>query len=233
VDCVPPMRLMKTSTLVALAGGLLALPVIAATLTTQPPAAQGVSLPAPALDVRQAPGPLQTAVLAGGCFWGMEAVFEQVKGVGEVVTGYAGGAQQTATYNQVSGGNTGHAEAIRITYDPAKVTYGQLLQVFFGVAHDPTQLNRQGPDVGPQYRSAIFITDPRQEKVARTYISQLQKAGVYHDPIVTRVEGAAAFYPAEPHHQDFVARNPGNPYVVINDLPKVARFRSQFPALAR
>ncbi len=133
----------------------------------------------------------------------------------------------------MSGGSTGHAEGIRVTYDPAKVTYGQLLQVYFAVAHDPTQLNRQGPDVGPQYRSAIFPTDAGQEKVARAYIAQLQQAGVYDEPIVTRVENSPAFYPAEAHHQDFVARNPRHPYVVINDLPKVARFRSQFPGLAR
>jgi peptide-methionine (S)-S-oxide reductase len=227
------MRLMKISTLVALGSSLLALPLIAATLVSQRPAAQEATLPAPALDTRLAPGPPQTAVLAGGCFWGMEAVFEQVKGVRDVVTGYAGGAQATAAYGPVSAGATGHAEGIRITYDPGKVTYGQLLQVYFAVAHDPTQLNRQGPDVGTQYRSAIFSTDPAQRQVARAYMAQLQKAGVYDDPIVTRLEGSATFYPAEPHHQNFVARNPAHPYVVVHDLPKVARFRALFPELAR
>ena len=180
-------------------------------------------------------GPTVTAtvVLAGGCFWGMEAVIEHVKGVKEVVTGYAGGTADTAEYERVGNGDTGHAEGIRITYHPARVSYGQLLKVFFAVAHDPTQLNRQGPDVGSQYRSAIFPTNPEQRRVATGYIAQLNRSGVFTKPIVTTVETSRGFTPAEAYHQDFVARNPTHPYVVFHDKPKVARLQAGFPGLYR
>ena len=225
------MGLMKPSALAALAAGLIAIPVIATAITPGAPAR--ASLPDPALDSPLAPGPERTAVLAGGCFWGMEAIYEEMKGVREVVTGYAGGTAATAGYKQVSAGSTGHAEGIRITYDPARVTYGQLLKVYFAVAHDPTQLNRQGPDVGPQYRSAIFPTTARQQKVATAYIQQLDAAEVFDKPIATTVEASTAFYPAEPYHQNYVERNPANPYVVVHDLPKLARFKKEFPELVK
>lgn len=173
----------------------------------------------------------QTAVLAGGCFWGVEAVFEQLKGVRAVVSGYAGGDARTAQYEKVSSGNTGHAESVRITYDPSQISYGQLLKVFFAVAHDPTQKDRQGPDWGTQYRSAIFYTSADQKSTAEEYIRTLDGARVFHKPIVTEVTALQAFYPAEEHHQKFVQRNPGYPYVVVNDLPKLSRLRRDFPEL--
>ena len=188
-------------------------------------------IPAAKVDVPATPG-LQTAVFAGGCFWGVEAVFEQVKGVRQVVSGYAGGAKGTATYDQVSTETTGHAEAVRITYDPRQVSYATLLRVFFSIAHDPTQLNRQGPDTGPSYRSAIFPQNPHQAAVARAYIGQLGAARTFGKPIVTKVE-TGAFFPAEAYHQRFYQRNPGHPYIVMWDKPKVAGFRAGFPALAR
>lgn len=175
---------------------------------------------------------LQNAVLAGGCFWGMEAVFEGVKGVKSVTSGYAGGTAQTATYEQVSSETTRHAEAIRIVYDPAQVSYGTLLRVFFSVAHDPTQVNRQGPDTGPSYRTAIFPLNPVQERVARGYIAQLGKARAYQRPIATRIE-RGRFFPAEAYHQDFARRNPSHPYIVRWDKPKVAAFRAAFAPIAR
>jgi peptide-methionine (S)-S-oxide reductase len=194
-------------------------------------AERAVAIPVAKVDVPPAPG-LQTAVFAGGCFWGVEAVFEQVKGVREVVSGYAGGTRDTATYNRVSSERTRHAEAVRVTYYPHMVSYGTLLRVFFSIAHDPTQLNRQGPDVGTSYRSAVFPQTPDQVKVAKAYISQLGAARAYPRPIVTRVE-SGAFFPAEAYHQDFARRNPGHPYIVRWDAPKVAGFRAGFPALAR
>lgn len=194
-------------------------------------AERAVPIPAPAKDISGAKG-LQTAVLAGGCFWGLEAVFEDVKGVRSVTSGYAGGTRATATYDQVSTERTGHAEAVRIVYDPAKVSYGTLLRIYFSVAHDPTQLNRQGPDTGPSYRSAIFPQNPQQRTVAAAYVAQLDKAKAYPRPIVTRIE-TGAFYPAEAHHQDFARRNPAHPYIVRWDKPKLAAFRAAFPSLAR
>lgn len=194
-------------------------------------AESAVSIPAAKIDVPRTKG-LQTAVFAGGCFWGMEAVFEQVKGVTNVVSGYAGGTASTATYAQVSTETTGHAEAVRITYDPAKVSYATLLRVYFSVAHDPTQLNRQYPDSGPSYRSAIFPQSAEQRKVAGAYIAQLGKARAFGRPIVTRLE-TGAFYPAETYHQDFARRNPSHPYIVRWDKPKMAAFREAFPTLAR
>jgi len=179
-----------------------------------------------------APG-LQTIVLAGGCFWGIEAVFEHIKGVTDAVSGYAGGTKEQADYETVSTGTTGHAESVKVTFDPTKVSLEKLLQVFFSVAHDPTQLNRQGPDVGPQYRSAIFFADEEQARVARAYIDQLTKAKVYSRPIVTQVVKLQGFYPAEDYHQNFAERNPTYPYIVYNDAPKVVNLKKQFPELYR
>jgi peptide-methionine (S)-S-oxide reductase len=175
----------------------------------------------------------QVAVLAGGCFWGVDAVFKHVKGVTSVVSGYSGGSAASAQYETVSSGTTGHAESVKITYDPAKVSYGQLLQVFFAVAHAPTELNRQGPDQGTQYRSAIFYADAGQKQVAQAYIAQLDKARVFGKSIVTQVVPLKAFYPAEGYHQNFLALHPDNPYIVINDLPKLDALRRTLPALYR
>jgi peptide-methionine (S)-S-oxide reductase len=179
----------------------------------------------------QIPAGDHIAVLAGGCFWGVEAVFERLRGVKDVVSGFAGGSKASAHYDMVSTGTTGHAEAVRITYDPAQITYEQLLKVFFVVAHDPTQLNRQGPDEGPQYRSAIFYADTRQEAIADAFIKHLNAAKVFPKPVVTTVAALEGFYPAEPYHQDFVRKNPRYPYVVYNDLPKLEHLEKVFPEL--
>lgn len=176
---------------------------------------------------------MQTAVFAGGCFWGVDAVFKHVKGVSDVVSGYAGGSASTANYQQVSRGDSGHAEAVRVRFDPAQVSYRQLLQVFFGVAHDPTQLNRQGPDVGTQYRSAIFYADAGQQKAAQDYIRELAGARTYPAPIVTQVVPLQQFFPAEEYHQNYLARHPYQPYIVIHDMPKLDRLRKEFSALYR
>lgn len=173
----------------------------------------------------------QTAVFAGGCFWGVDAVFKHVKGVSEVVSGYAGGAAETAHYEMVSEGDTGHAESVRVRFDPAKVSYQQLLQVFFGAAHDPTQLNRQGPDSGSQYRSVIFYTSDVQRMAAQSYIQQLTAAHTFSEPIVTQVVPLQKFYPAEAHHQNYLALHPYQPYIVFNDMPKLEQLRKQFPTL--
>jgi len=190
------------------------------------------TLPDPAVDTPKAAVSGQaTAVFAGGCFWGVEAVFKHVKGVTKSTSGYSGGSQMTAKYMLVGTGTTGHAESVEVKYDPSQVTYGQLLRVFFSVAHDPTQLNRQGPDWGTQYRSAIFFATPDQERVAKAYIAQLDAAKVYAKPIVTEVAPLKGFYSAEDYHQDYLARNPDQPYIVINDLPKLAALKEQFPQL--
>jgi peptide-methionine (S)-S-oxide reductase len=173
---------------------------------------------------------METAVLAGGCFWGMEAVFEHVKGVANVVSGYAGGSASDATYEKVSSEGTGHAEAVRITYDPAQVSYARLLQVFFTVAHNPTEVNRQGPDVGTSYRSAIFPQSPQQAQVARAFIAKLNAAHLYKAPIATRIE-RGGFYPAEAYHQHFYDKHPFYPYIVFNDRPKVAALKAKYPSL--
>jgi len=191
------------------------------------------SFPDPAVDTPRVAGKTETAVLAGGCFWGVEGVFESLKGVSQVVSGYSGGKANTAHYEMVSTGSTGHAESVRITYDPSQITYGQLLKVYFSVAHDPTQKNRQGPDWGTQYRSEIFYGSDEQKKVAEAYIQQLNEAKVYHKPIVTLLEPLQAFYPAEEHHQRFMARNPNYPYIVYNDAPKVKNLYKQFPELVK
>jgi peptide-methionine (S)-S-oxide reductase len=190
------------------------------------------TLPDPSLDQRLSPGE-QHAVLAGGCFWGMEGVFEHVKGVSRVVSGYAGGDAKTAAYDQVSTGTTGHAESVRITYDPSQITYGQLLKVYFGVAHDPTELNRQGPDSGSQYRSAVFYADDEQRRIAEAYIAQLGAAHVFPAPIVTQVTPLRGFYAAEAYHQGYLERHPYQPYIVLNDLPKIAALKDTLPALYR
>ncbi|HSM97571.1 MAG TPA: peptide-methionine (S)-S-oxide reductase MsrA [Gallionella sp.] len=175
----------------------------------------------------------QTAVFAGGCFWGVDAVFKHVKGVTDVVSGYSGGAAATAHYEMVSEGTTGHAESVRVRFDPARVSYRQLLQVFFSVAHDPTQFNRQGPDTGSQYRSAIFYTSDEQQKIAQDYIRQLTAARAYSAPIVTQVVPLQQFYAAEEHHQNYLALHPYQPYIIFNDMPKLKRLQEQFPALYR
>jgi peptide-methionine (S)-S-oxide reductase len=173
----------------------------------------------------------QEAVLAGGCFWGIQAVFQHVKGVKSAVSGYSGGAADKAEYELVSTGETGHAESVKITYDASEITYGQLLRIFFSVAHDPTQLNRQGPDLGTQYRSVIFYAGDEQKRIADAYIAQLSKAGIFARPIVTQVVPLKAFYTAEAYHQDYAARHPNDPYIEHNDAPKVAQLRQQFPDL--
>jgi len=198
------------------------------------PTAQAIAIPQPAEMSRPVAGAAtQTIVLAGGCFWGIEAVYEHIKGVTEAVSGYAGGTKAQADYETVSSGSTGHAEAVRVTYDPSKVSLEKLLQVFFSVAHDPTQLNRQGPDVGPQYRSAIFFANEEQSRVAKAYVDQLSKAKVYPRPIVTQLVKLDGFYAAEEYHQDFAEKNPTYPYIVYHDKPKVDNLKQQFPELYR
>jgi peptide-methionine (S)-S-oxide reductase len=189
-------------------------------------------VPAPALD-STAGGGSQTAVLAGGCFWGVQGVFQHVKGVSSAVSGYTGGAQETAHYRQVGTNSTGHAESVQVTFDPSQVSYGTLLQVFFSVAHDPTELNRQGPDVGTQYRSAVFPTSAQQAEVAKAYIVQLDKAHAFDGPIVTTIEPGKTFYTAEGYHQDYLTLNPTQPYIVYNDLPKIAALKKSFPEMYR
>lgn len=174
-----------------------------------------------------------TAIFAGGCFWGVEAVFEHLEGVTDVVSGYAGGSEPSPTYREVSSGRTGHAEAVRVVYDPSRISYDQLLQVFFTVAHDPTQLNRQGPDVGTQYRSAVFYRNAAQREATERYIAKLRDAKVWPGRIVTEVSGLEAFHPAEAYHQDYLVRHPTQPYIVINDLPKLEELRKRYPALVR
>jgi peptide-methionine (S)-S-oxide reductase len=195
--------------------------------------AASIAIPAPTVDEPTSAG-LETAVLAGGCFWGVQGVFAHVKGVSAAESGYAGGDRATANYETVSTGSTGHAESVRITYNPTQVTFGQLLQVFFSVVQDPTELNRQGPDVGTQYRSAIFAQDATQQRVAQSYIDQLAQAAVFPGPIVTTVvPPKAQFFPAEAYHQNFFNSNPSNPYIVANDIPKLDGLKQLFPALYR
>jgi len=190
-------------------------------------------VPAPAVDDPAGPATSQVAVLAGGCFWGVQGVFQHVEGVTSAVSGYAGGARETADYDKVGSGRTGHAEAVRITYDPRKITFGRLLQIYFSVAHDPTELNRQGPDIGPQYRSTIFPASDEQARVAKAYIEQLDRAKIFGAKIVTTIEPGRAFYPAEAYHQDYLTLHPNHPYIVINDLPKVANLKRLFPDSSR
>ena len=197
--------------------------------TAEPPAV----IPPPAVDNPKAAGTPQTAVLAGGCFWGVQAVFQHLTGVQAAVSGYAGGERATADYETVSSGTTGHAESVQITFDPSVVSYGEILRVFFSVAHDPTQLNRQGPDSGTQYRSAIFYADEKQKEIATAYIAQLGQSGQFRLPIVTRVDPLQGFYTAEDYHQDFLRKHPTDPYIVFNDQPKVRALQRLLPALYR
>ena len=198
-----------------------------------PSLTMAIDFPNPTSDVKNEPAPESTAVLAGGCFWCTEAVFNQIEGVKKVVSGYSGGERATANYEAVCGGATGHAEAIQITYEPSQISYGQLLKIFFSVAHDPTQLNRQGNDRGTQYRSAIFYSDPEQKRVAEAYIQQLNQAKVFGAPIVTDVTPLQAFYPAEGYHQNYCSLNPQNPYIQGVAVPKVEKTKKHFPDLLK
>ena len=193
-------------------------------------AAPAPQVPPPASD-EATTAASETAVLAGGCFWGVQGVFQHVQGVSSAVSGYAGGAADTAKYPRVGTGSTGHAEAVRVTFDPKKISYGRLLQIYFSVAHDPTELNRQGPDSGTQYRSAVFPASSEQERVARAYITQLNQARTFGKPLATTIEPQKTFYPAEAYHQDFLTLNPTHPYIVVNDLPKIVELKRMFPAV--
>jgi peptide-methionine (S)-S-oxide reductase len=227
-----PRRTLRSS-LAAGAATVLFAPVLVA-LWRQPAAAADNPrlLPAPAVDAQDTQSQdLQTAVLAGGCFWGVQAVFEHVRGVRQVVSGYSGGKPEQVDYETVSTGTTGHAESVRITYDPMQISYGQILRIFFSVALDPTEVNRQGPDHGTQYRSEIFTSDPEQARVARAYIAQLDAAHAFRKPIATRVDPLTGFYPAEAYHQDYLVRHPDSLYIVANDLPKVAALQQFFPEI--
>jgi peptide-methionine (S)-S-oxide reductase len=190
-------------------------------------------VPAPDVDAAAGTAPTEVAVLAGGCFWGVQGVYQHTRGVISAISGYAGGEQHTAEYDRVGTGTTGHAESVQVTFDPRQISYGRLLQIFFSVAHDPTQLNRQGPDAGPQYRSAIFPTNEEQARIARAYIEQLEAAGAYPYRIVTTIEPGRTFYPAETYHQDYMTRHPRDPYIMVNDLPKVADLERLFPGRYR
>jgi peptide-methionine (S)-S-oxide reductase len=208
---------------------LLALPALSLVQWSQPIAQEApVEIPPPATDLTES-GTSATAIFAGGCFWGVQGVFQHVKGVTRAVSGYSGGAAETATYEQTGSGTTGHAETVEITYDPAVVSYGDLLQIYFSVAHNPTQLNYQGPDHGTQYRSTIFPVNDEQAEIARSYIAQLDETGLFEGPIVTTIEPFEAFYPAEQYHQDFLTLNPTWPYIVFHDLPKIAALKALFP----
>jgi len=199
-------------------------------LANAAPHSNSSSFPKPEVDqpVANAKGQ-EVAVLSGGCFWGIQAIYQHMRGVVSATSGYSGGNAQTAHYEMVGNGNTGHAESVRIVYDPRQITYGEILMIFFAVAHNPTELDKQGPDWGTQYRSAVFYANEDQKRIATAYIAQLDKAKVYPQKIVTQVVPLAAFYPAESYHQDYVRHHPDNPYIVINDLPKLSRFKKQFP----
>jgi peptide-methionine (S)-S-oxide reductase len=211
-------KILRNAGLACLASGLIA---------------SAASLPSPSVDESRAARKTETAVFAGGCFWGVEAVFDAVKGVSEAVAGYAGGSKANAHYEIVSTGTTGHAESVQVTYDPSQVSYGQLLKIYFSVAHDPTQLNRQGPDEGTQYRSEIFYTSDEQKRVAEAYIQQLTAAKAFSRPIVTKVAPLQAFYPAEDYHQKYVLHHPNQPYVAQNDLPKLSRLHAELPEFVK
>jgi len=202
-------------------------------VATRSTAEEARVVPTPAVDEQTDGKTFEVAVIAGGCFWGVQGVFQHVAGVTNAVSGYAGGEQATAHYEMTSSGTTGHAESVQITYDPRKITYGRILQVYFSVAHDPTEFNRQSPDEGTQYRSTIFPLNDEQARVAKAYIVQLDGAHVFHTPIATTIEPGKTFYRAENYHQDFLAKNPSYPYIVFNDLPKIANLKRVFPALYR
>ena len=217
---------------IALLAGVFVLTVAAFSFGTSHAAERAVKIPPPVvgMSTADAKAERETVVFAGGCFWGVQGVFQHTKGVIDAVSGYAGGKKDTASYEVVSTGRTGHAESVQVTFDPRQVSYGQLLQIYFSVIHDPTELNRQGPDSGTQYRSALFPMDDGQQKVAQAYIAQLDAAKVFKKPIVTRLEPFKGFYAAEAHHQNFLTLNPDYPYIAINDLPKVADLQRVFPA---
>jgi peptide-methionine (S)-S-oxide reductase len=212
---------------------LIALTAAACSRGTAAPLDADRIIPAPVVDVQPGSRSTEVAILAGGCFWGVQAVYQHVKGVTTAVSGYAGGDERTADYRMVSSGRTAHAESVRIVFDPRTITYGRLLQIFFSVAHDPTELNRQGPDEGTQYRSAVFPANADQARVAKAYIQQLNDTKVFGAPIVTTIEEGREFYRAESEHQDFLERNPSNPYIVVNDLPKLAALKRSFADLYR
>jgi peptide-methionine (S)-S-oxide reductase len=217
---------------ISLLRSLLALPLAASLTGCTAKAASNMPIPAPTTDGTLAQkSSQQTAVFAGGCFWGTQAVFERVKGVLKTTTGYSGGSASTATYDQVTTETTGHAESVQVVFDPSKITYGQLLRIFFSVAHDPTQLNRQGPDVGTSYRSVIFYANDEQKRLATAYIQQLDAAHIFPSAIVTQVMPLKGFYRAEDYHQDYALHNPGNPYILVCDRPKIAALKEQFPDL--
>ena len=212
----------------------LIVPLVGLTVNVARSAETAVVIPPPALDAKApAAAPSQTIVLAGGCFWGVQAVFQHTKGVTAAISGYAGGDKQTAHYEKVGSGRTGHAEAVAVTFDPRHISYGKILQIYFSVAHNPTELNRQGPDTGTQYRSAIFYADDEQKRVANAYIAELDKAHAFPKPIVTQLEVLHGFYPAEDYHQDFAVLHPSYPYIVFNDLPKVENLKRLFADVYR
>jgi peptide-methionine (S)-S-oxide reductase len=215
-------------------GGLVASLTLGSCSRANAGAHDAVTLPSPAVDLPRAAKPAKsTVVFAGGCFWGVQAVFQHVKGVAEATSGYAGGAADTAKYQLVSTGETGHAESVRVTFDPSQVTFGQLLKVFFSVAHDPTELNHQGADEGTQYRSVVFFTTPDEKRVTDAYVAQLDRAKVFPDRIVTQVVPLQAFYPAEAYHQNYATLHPDEPYIMFNDAPKVAHLQKLLPELYR
>ncbi len=222
---------MRTRVIQVLFGVLLVAAVLIGVKTMVFGAERKTPLPAPVMDEPHTDAKRETAVFAGGCFWGVQAVFQRLKGVTDTTAGYSGGTADTATYSQVSSETTSHAEAVKVVYDPARISYGTLLRIFFSVVHDPTQLNRQGPDVGTSYRSAIFYTSPEQQKVAAAYIAQLEVAKVFPKPIVTQVVPLKAFYNGEDYHQDYAEKNPNNPYIQVCDVPKIAALKEQFPEL--
>jgi len=222
------MKISRWSTLAVIVFGL----AIFAMAPGPSSAETATVVPAPAID-ETASAATETAVFAGGCFWGVQGVFQHVEGVKNAVSGYAGGAKETAEYEKVGSGRTGHAEAVKITYDPSKITYGRLLQIYFSVAHDPTQLNRQGPDSGTQYRSTVFPANEEQAKVAKAYVDQLNVANTYGKKLATTIEMSKPFYAAEAYHQDYLTLNPRQPYIVYNDLPKVEALKQMFPTVYR
>jgi len=219
-----PFTLRACALTAALLGSVLAFPAAAQ---------EGIAIPAPKADVAAPAKGTETAVIAGGCFWGVQGVFQHVNGVTNAVSGYTGGAANTAQYRLVGSGTTGHAESVQVTFDPKKISYGKILQIFFSVAHDPTELNRQGPDEGSQYRTAIFPQNAEQAKVAKDYIAQLNQARVFDAAIVTKIEPGRRFYPAEAYHQNYLTLNPSQPYIVYNDLPKIENLKRIFPGLYR
>jgi peptide-methionine (S)-S-oxide reductase len=231
MSCQKAKSSPRTSAVVLAAVGMVVMIGVLVLGGTSRAAEPPVAIPAPATDIPKAAGQPQTAVLAGGCFWGVQGVFEHLKGVKRVVAGYSGGNRAQAHYEIVGTGQTGHAESVQITYDPQQLSYGEILQVFFSVAHDPTQLNRQGPDSGYQYRSVIFYDGDEQQKIAQAYIAQLNQAGVFHAPIVTRIDHLTGFFAAENYHQDFLVHNPTNSYIAYNDLPKIQSFQKVLPGL--